>query len=72
MATPQPRVRPEPAAATTLLELDFGDQELIVAEYADGVVVVRIDDGTRLVLDLEQLREVVRGFRDIGKKKGWR
>jgi hypothetical protein len=47
--------------------LDFGDQELVGAEYADGVVIVRIDDGTRLVLDAEQLRDVVRGFRTIGK-----
>ncbi len=72
MASPAPRERPAPLEATTLLELAFGDQELVVAEYRDGVIVVRIDDGTRLLLDAEQLREVVQGFRSVGKAKGWK
>lgn len=72
MASPAPREHPAPLEATTLLELAFGDQEFIVAEYRDGVVVLRIDDNPPLLVNLDQLREVVVGFRALGKAKGWK
>ncbi len=53
---PTPRAHAAPASATTLLALDFGDQELVVAEYPDGVVIVRIDDGTVLRMRRRDVR----------------
>ncbi len=70
MSSPAPRPRPAPVAPTVLLELDLGDQELVVAEYPDGVIVLRVDDHP-LRLDAAQLESLVAAFRTLGTARGW-
>ena len=53
-----------------LLELDFSDDELVVRQHPDGLYTIDMALG-RLVLNEEQFGEVVTGFVEIGRAKGW-
>lgn len=69
MATPAPRQRAAPSADTRL-ELDFGDADLIVQEFGDGMWSVAVD-GYRLIVSTEHMQRIVGGFARLGKDKGW-
>jgi hypothetical protein len=62
-AAPQPRA--------PLLEVDFGDTELVVREHPDGLFTVHVDDQQPLVVNAEQMQQIIGGFMQIGKAKGW-
>jgi hypothetical protein len=51
-------------AAMTLIELDFGDSELIVREHPDGVFTLDVND-TRLVLSREDFHLIARAFASL-------
>lgn len=70
MASPKPKVRPEPTT-TVHIALDFEDQELIVRQFSDGVWAIEVD-GYRLLLNTDdQMQRVVGAFGQLGKAQGW-
>lgn len=52
------------------IEVDFGDQELVIAEFSDGRFTVSID-GARLLLTTDNMQQLVGAFSKIGKDKRW-
>jgi hypothetical protein len=66
--------RTPPAAALPVrdwLEADFGDAEFTVREFPDGMFVVQIDAGNRLLVNADQMQVLVGGFMALGREKGW-
>lgn len=65
---PEAAKQPE---STVLLELDLGDDELVVRQFSDGMYTLQHSE-PRLLLNEEQMREVIRKLAiDIGGAKGW-
>jgi hypothetical protein len=65
-----PRPETIPPAPVTLLEVDFGDAELVVREWPDGAFTLDLND-ERVAVSAEQMMEIVGAFMEIGKTKGW-
>lgn len=63
-----PRVERAPAAI--LFEADLGDGELVVREHPDGQFTIDLNDA-RTVINVERMQEIVGGFMQIGRIKGW-
>jgi hypothetical protein len=57
--------------ATTRLELDFGDADLVVREFSDGMWAIEVNGMDRLLVNTDQMRDIVTGFVAIGRAKGW-
>ena len=54
-----------------LLEVDLGDDELVVRQFSDGMFTLAIGAG-QLLMNQEQMREVVRKLAiEVGGAKGW-
>lgn len=52
------------APPEVLLELDFGDDELIVERFSDGMYAVRTGDG-QLLVGPEDFKKVLAGFNNL-------
>jgi hypothetical protein len=62
---------PQPAPApVTLIELDFGDADLTVKHFPDGMYTVSVD-GERLLVNKEQFQQIVQRFTELGVERGW-
>ncbi len=59
-----------PRHDTTWVELELGDAEASVVEFADGLFAIRIDD-TQLVCTAAQIEAVGAGFVTLMKAKQW-
>ncbi len=55
---------------TTSIDLDFGDTDLLVRQFSDGMWSISVDD-SQLLIDSEQMQRVVGAFLRIGKELGW-
>ncbi len=49
-----------------LLELEFGDSELVVRRHPDGMVTIDIPE-PRLLVNEAQFQQIVKGFRNINR-----
>jgi hypothetical protein len=59
-----------PRHDTTWVELDLGDAEASVVEFADGLFAIRIDD-TQLVCTAAQMEAFGAGCVTLMKAKSW-
>lgn len=58
-------------APTMWIEADFGDAELTLREFPDGMFELRIDAGNRLLLNVEQMQQLADDVVIFAKTKGW-
>jgi hypothetical protein len=65
--TPPPASDPRPVR---WVEVDFGDTELVVQEFPDGMFAMDLDE-KRLLVNGDQMQQVVGAFLRLGKEQGW-
>lgn len=63
--------RAVPSAPVPCIDVDFGDTDLTVLRYPDGMYVLRIPAAPTLLMNEAQMQELVGAFLRFGKEKGW-